>query len=247
MKVVKAAHLTFAYGQGEHKHQVFDDISFEVTSKETVGIIGCNGVGKSTLLKLLVGIELSYGGSLSVCEMEMNRKTLKKIRSRAGYVFQDSDSQLFMNTVREDVGFAPLNYGMTAGQVREQTERALKKVHMEEMADRRIYQLSGGEKKLAAIATVLVMEPEVIIMDEPSLALDPANRQNLINVLNEMDTAKVIASHDLDFIYDTCRRTILLYHGGILADGLTEDILTDEALLKSGGLMLPLSFCKRQN
>lgn len=124
----------------------------------------------------------------------------------------------------------------------ERTMEALKKVRMETQADRRIYQLSGGQKKLAAIATVLVMEPEVIIMDEPSVALDPVNRENLTNVLNALPTTRVIASHDLDFIYDTCERTVILHGGMLVADGRTEELLRDGDLLQGYGLRLPLTF-----
>lgn len=242
MDIINANHLTFAYGEGKKAHPVLKDLSLQVKNGETVGIVGCNGVGKSTLLRLLVGIELDYTGELSVCDMPVKRKNLSHIRKKAGYVFQDSESQLFMTTVKEDVCFAPLNYGMTREEAMQCTMEALKKVNMEDQADRRIYQLSGGQKKLAAIATVLVMEPEVLIMDEPSVALDPVNRENLTNVLNGLSTTKVIASHDLDFIYDTCKRTVIIHDGALAADGSTREILRDEALLRRYGLRLPLAF-----
>lgn len=245
MDIVNAKNLTFAYGKGNNAHPVLKGINLQIGAGETVGIVGCNGVGKSTLLKLLVGIELDYAGELSVCGMVMGKRELNNIRSKAGYVFQDSDSQLFMTTVKEDVCFAPLNYGMEREAAQKCTMEALKKVHMEDQADRRIYQLSGGQKKLAAIATVLVMEPEVLIMDEPSVALDPVNRENLINVLNALTTTKLIASHDLDFIYDTCERTVMLYDGEIVADGRTRELLRDEPLLRRYGMRLPLSFRRR--
>lgn len=242
MDIIHADNLTFSYGTGKNAHPVLKNLSLRIKSGETVGIVGCNGVGKSTFLKLLVGIECGYTGALAVCGMPVEGRYLSQIREKAGYIFQDSESQLFMTTVREDVCFAPLNYGMTRETAMQRTMEALKKVHMEQQADRRIYQLSGGEKKLAAIATVLVMEPEVLLMDEPSVALDPVNRENLIGVLNGLSTTKVIASHDLDFIYDTCARTVVLYDGQVVADGSTRVILQDKASLEKYGLRLPLSF-----
>lgn len=242
-EIIKTEQLSFAYSP-DAAGKVLKELSFTVHTGEQVGIIGCNGVGKSTLLKLLLGIELSYEGTLLVCGMAMEKKNLEKIRRHAGYVFQDSDSQLFMPTVFEDVCFAPLNYGCLAEEAKQRAMAALKSVHGEALAPKRAYQLSGGEKKLAAIAGVLAMEPELLVMDEPSAALDPANRKRLADVLCGLPAAKVIASHDLDFIYDTCDRVILLCDGKIAADGEAKAILRDEALLKANGLMLPLSFSR---
>lgn len=246
MDIVNADNLSFSYKGDRHAHPVLKNLRLRVEAGETVGIVGCNGVGKSTLLRLLVGMEPDYTGELSVCGMTVNKRNLKDIRKKAGYVFQDSESQLFMNTVREDVCFAPINYGMTKEEAMRCVMDALERVHMAEQADRKIYQLSGGQKKLAAIATVLVMEPEVLIMDEPSVALDPVNRENLIDVLNALSTTKMIAGHDLDFIYDTCERTVILYDGAIAGDGRTTELLQDEELLRRYGLRLPLSL-RRQS
>ncbi|MDE5965575.1 MAG: energy-coupling factor ABC transporter ATP-binding protein [Lachnospiraceae bacterium] len=243
-EIIKTEQLSFAYSPEAAAGKVLKELSFTVHTGERVGIIGCNGVGKSTLLKLLLGIELSYEGELFICGLAMEKKNLAEIRRHAGYVFQDSDSQLFMATVFEDVCFAPLNYGCSAEEAEHRAMTALKSVHGEALAQKRAYQLSGGEKKLAAIAGVLAMEPELLVMDEPSAALDPANRQRLVDVLLGLPAAKVIASHDLDFIYDTCDRAILLCDGRIAADGEAKDILRDEALLKANGLMLPLSFSR---
>ena len=147
-----------------------------------------------------------------------------------------------MSTVFDDVAFAPRNYGMSEAEVNEKTMEALKVVHIEQLKDKQIYKLSGGEKKLASIATILSTEPDVILMDEPSVALDPKNRRNLINILNQLNQAKIIASHDLNMIMDTCERTILLSDGKIIKDGNTKEILLDKELMEESGLELPLGY-----
>ena len=147
-----------------------------------------------------------------------------------------------MSTVFDDVAFAPRNYGMSEAEVNEKTMEALKVVHIEQLKDKQIYKLSGGEKKLASIATILSTEPDVILMDEPSVALDPKNRRNLINILNQLNQAKIIASHDLNMIMDTCERTILLSDGKAIKDGNTKEILLDKELMEESGLELPLGY-----
>ena len=147
-----------------------------------------------------------------------------------------------MSTVFYDVSFATRNYGMSEAEVNEKTMEALKVVHIEQLKDKQIYKLSGGEKKLASIATILSTEPDVILMDEPSVALDPKNRRNLINILNRLNQAKIIASHDLNMIMDTCERTILLSDGKIIKDGNTKEILLDKELMEESGLELPLGY-----
>ena len=163
-----------------------------------------------------------------------------KLLQHIGYVFQDSDSQLFLSTVEDDVAFGPQNYGLSDSEVERRVKNALEKVHITELRKKYTHKLSGGEKKLAAIATILAMEPYIIIMDEPSIALDPRNRKNLISILNEIKSLKLITSHDLDFIMDTCTRVILLDNGTVIADGKREEILGNEELLLSHGLELPL-------
>ena len=203
---------------------------------------GNSGVGKSTLLKLLVGILPMQQGTLEVAGLAMQRENLASIRRKVGYIFQDSDSQLFMPTVAADVAFAAQNYGYPTEEVAARTHRALQQVHIEDCADRPVYRLSGGQKKLASIAGILTLDPELILMDEPSAALDPKNRRNLIEILRGLPCAMLIASHDLDFIYDTCDRVVLLYKGRIAADGPAEEILHDGALLADCDLELPLRF-----
>lgn len=238
---IEISDLTFEY---EPDTPVLDHISLSAGEHESVGIIGANGAGKSTLLKLLVGLHLNFKGSIRVEEIPLKKETLSRVRERIGYVFQDSESQLFMTTVREDVAFAPENYGLPEEEVDRRVERALEQVHIGHLRDKSIYRLSGGEKKLVSIATILSMTPDIILMDEPTIALDPKNRRNLIRVVNEFGHLKMIASHDLDFILDTCSRTILLDQGRIIKDGPSEEILTDRDLLEAHGLELPLSMSR---
>ncbi len=174
-------------------------------------------------------------------EIPVEKQTLPQIRERIGYVFQDSDSQLFMSTAYEDMAFAPRNYGLPEKEVELRVSKALEAVGATYLRDRQIYKMSGGEKKLVSIATILSMTPDIILMDEPSVALDPRNRRNLIRILNSFDHLKIIASHDLDLILDTCERTILMADGKIISDGPTKEILSNKELLEANGLELPLS------
>lgn len=238
MNDIRIENLTFAYSNGIW---AIHDVSAIINKGENVGLIGANGAGKSTLLKLLVGLVGDYQGNISLCGLAVEKKNLTDIRAKIGYVFQDSESQLFLSTVYEDVAFGPRNYGYREEEVNRRVMDALRKVHLEELKDRHIYRMSGGQKKLASIATILSMEPEVMLLDEPSIALDPRNRRTLIHILNEMKETKIIASHDLDMIWDTCERTILLSEGKVIKDGKTAEILSDRKLLEENGLELPLS------
>ena len=237
--IISVSDLSFGY---DSKRKVLENINFQLKKGESVGLVGANGVGKSTLLRILVGLNTGFQGDVMVNNIPLEKKNLKTIRKNVGYVFQDADSQLFMSTVFDDVAFAPRNYGMSEAEVNEKTMEALKVVHIEQLKDKQIYKLSGGEKKLAYIATILSTEPDVILMDEPSVALDPKNRRNLINILNQLNQAKIIASHDLNMIMDTCERTILLSDGKIIKDGNTKEILLDKELMEESGLELPLGY-----
>ena len=234
---VEIKNLSFRY---EGEREILKNISFFAGERDSIGLVGANGVGKSTLLKLLVGLHLNYSGSIRIEEIPVHKDTLPQIRERIGYVFQDSDSQLFMPTAYEDIAFAPRNYGLPAEEVEKRVEHALKLVGVPHLRDRQTFKMSGGEKKLVSIATILSMTPDIILLDEPSIALDPRNRKNLIHILNSFEHLKIIASHDLDMILDTCERTILMADGAIVCDGPTKDILTNKALLEENGLELPL-------
>ena len=257
--LLQAENLFFSYEPGKpddgkapedkekinKKNFILQGLTFSLSEGETVGLVGANGAGKSTLLRLLVGLHLSYQGSLTIKGLPLEKKNLPSIRKSIGYVFQDSESQLFMNRVEEDVSFGPRNYGYPEDEVKKRTEKALEAVGITHLREKSIYKLSGGEKKLASIATILSLSPELLLLDEPSAALDPRNRRQLIKILNGLPAAKLIASHDLDFILDTCERTILLGEGRIIADGKSYDILTQEDLLLEHGLELPLSLSRK--
>lgn len=238
---ISVENVSFSYKENQI---ALKNISFEAHETDSIGIIGANGAGKSTLLKLLVGLNLGFTGSIRVEEIPLEKKMLAKIREKIGYVFQDSDNQLFMTTVEQDVAFAPRNYGFGKEEVSRRVDYALKKVNAEKIRSKNIYELSGGEKKLASIATILSMTPDIILMDEPSISLDPKNRRNLINILNDFAHLKIITSHDLDFVWDTCTRVILMNDGQIVADGKTEEILCNKELLEENSLELPLSLSR---
>jgi cobalt/nickel transport system ATP-binding protein len=239
---IHVEHMNFGYETGK---EILKDISFEAHGATSIGLVGANGVGKSTFLKLFVGLNLDFTGKIQVDGLDVKQENLPNIRQKIGYVFQDSDSQLFMSTAYEDIAFAPRNYGLSEAEVAKRVNQALDMVGIDYLKDKQIYKMSGGEKKLVSIATILSMTPDIILMDEPSIALDPRNRRNLINILNSLDKLKIIASHDLDMILDTCERTILMSHGRIIRDGDTREILSDKKLLDENGLELPLSLLNK--
>lgn len=236
---LEVRNLYFSYPDGR---EAVKNASFTVYHGEAVGLIGANGAGKSTLLMLLVGLLSPSRGEVLVGDVRLTKKTLPAIRQRLGFVFQNPDDQLFMPTVYDDVAFGPRNYGLDEDEVKLRVERALEMVGISHLRDRAPFRLSGGEKRIAAIASVLSMQPDILIMDEPTSALDPKSRRKVINLLKSFDHTKIIASHDLDMVLETCRRVIVLREGEIIADGTTEEILFNEDLLESCGLEIPFSF-----
>ncbi len=237
-KVISIEQASFAYEKGQ---QILSDLSLEIHQGESVGLIGANGTGKSTLMKMLTGL-LGHQGKIEVLGMEVEKKNLAEIRKKLGFVFQDSDSQLFMPTVYDDIAFAPRNYGMSKEEVERRVDEALSRAEIPHLKFKQNYKMSGGEKRMACIAVIMAMQPEIILLDEPSITLDPYNRRTLINNLNEMPETKLIASHDLDMIYETCERVILMGQTGIRADGPAEEILRNRELLESCHLELPFCF-----
>ena len=229
--------VSFSYEPGT---PVIDNLSFHIRKGETVGLIGANGAGKSTIMKLMLGL-LPAQGEILVEGMPVTKQNLSVIRQKIGFVLQDSDNQMFMPTVYEDMIFGPRNYGLTREEADARVDRVLKELGLESLKYRHNHKISGGEKRMAAIATILAMEPEMIVMDEPSTALDPVNRRRVISTINSRKETKLIASHDLDMILDTCQRVILLNHGRIVADGEAETVLRDRALLEANRMELP--FC----
>ena len=234
--MIEFRNVSFAYG----KTPVVENLSFAIKKGETVGLIGANGAGKSTIMKLMLGL-LSGSGEILVDGLAVNKGNLSQIRRKIGFVLQDSDNQMFMPTVYEDMIFGPRNYGLSKEEADRKVDAVLEQLGLQALKHRHNHTISGGEKRMAAIATILAMEPEMILMDEPSTALDPVNRRTVINTINRLPQTKLIASHDLDMILDTCQRVVLLSHGSIVADGDAEAILRDKTLLEANRMELP--FC----
>ena len=237
MKMIEFQNVSFSYENGR---PVVEDLSFSIGRGETVGLIGANGAGKSTIMKLLLGL-VTGEGKITVDGLPMEKRNLPAIRQKIGFVLQDSDNQMFMPTVYEDMIFGPRNYGLSKEETERRVDEVLRQLGLQDLKHRYNHKISGGEKRMAAIATILAMEPEAILMDEPSTALDPVNRRTVINTIRGLPQTKLIASHDLDMILDTCQRVILLGSGKIVADGDAETILRDKELLEANRMELP--FC----
>lgn len=236
--------LGFTYPDGT---VALSDISFEVVHGESVAIVGANGAGKSTLLLNLNGVLLPTAGRVIVGDLPVTRQTLPNVRRTVGTVFQDPDDQLFMPTVFDDVAFGPLNLGMPEAECRARVQACLEQVGAWHLKDRPPHRLSGGEKRRAAVAAVLAMSPDILLLDEPSTGLDPRGRRQVISLLHGFTHTKVVVTHDLDLVLDLCPRTIILHQGKIAADGPSRSLLADEALLERCSLESPagLRACPR--
>ncbi len=218
-----------------------ENVSFRIGAGEQVGLIGANGAGKSTLMKLALGLLRPTAGKIYVDGTELTSENLPEVRKSLGYVLQDSDNQMFMPKVIDDMVFGPMNYGFTREPAEKKAREVAAALGVEFLLERHNHRISGGEKRMAAIATILAMEPKAMLMDEPSAALDPKNRRQVINTLNRLPQTKLIASHDLDMILETCDRVLLLSHGTLLADGKAGQVLRNREMLENCGLELP--FC----
>lgn len=228
--------VSFAYPDG---HLALNNVSAQLQKGEKVALVGPNGAGKSTLLVHLNGIVEKQKGQLAICGMEVAKQNLGKIRALVGLVFQSPDDQLFSPTVYDDVAFGPIYQGLPTNEVHTRVIEALQKVHMEDYAGRVSHHLSVGEKKRIAIATVLSMNPEILVLDEPSAGLDPRARRTLINLLKELPQTMIVATHDLPMVKELLPRTIIMDRGEIVADGNTSQILSDIDLLTAHGLEMP--------
>jgi cobalt/nickel transport system ATP-binding protein len=232
---VHARGVRFSYPDGR---LALDGVDLHVTHGERVAVLGPNGAGKTTLMLHLNGL-LTGAGELEVAGVDVGRGTLRELRARVGLVFQDPDDQLFMPTVREDVAFGPLNQGLDARAAAARVDDALAAVRMAHAADRAPHQLSMGERRRVAIATVLSMRPHLLVLDEPSANLDPRARRELLDVLAEIERTLLIVTHDLAFAGELCERAVILAAGRIVADGPCRDVLGDAALLARHDLELP--------
>jgi energy-coupling factor transporter ATP-binding protein EcfA2 len=224
--------LSFAYPDGR---QALRDLTLNVRSGDKVALVGPNGAGKSTLLLHLNGI-LRGEGSVRVLGYEVAEPHLARVRAYVGLVFQDPDDQLFSPTVFDDVAYGPLYAGLPRDAIVQRVETALNQVGLDGFADRFSHHLSVGEKKRAAIATVLAMDPSVLALDEPSAGLDPRSRRRLIELLQQLPQTMLAATHDMRLVAEVFSRTVVLDSGRVVADGATGDILSDETLLKAHGL-----------
>ena len=242
MYMIEFQNVDFSY---EKDRKVLHDMSFSIGRGESVGLIGANGAGKSTIMKLLLGLLGPDSGKVLIDGIEVKKDTLGDIRAKLGFVLQNSDNQMFMPTVYEDMIFGPLNYGLPREEADRRVDEVLGRLGLEYLKNRYNHKISGGEKRMAAIATILAMEPEAILMDEPTSALDPYNRRIVINTIKGLPQTRLIASHDLDMILDTCDRVILISGGRIAADGPVREILTDRELLEANRMELPFCFADR--
>jgi cobalt/nickel transport system ATP-binding protein len=234
--------LAFAYPDG---NQALFGVNLRVERGERVALLGPNGAGKTTLVMHMNGIHPAEHGSVSVAGEVIDTKDkdlLRRIRGKVGVVFQDPDDQLFMPTVGEDVAFGPYNAGLRGPELEDAVKNALDLVGMYEFLDRPPHHLSFGQRRRVAVATVLAMKPEILVMDEPSSNLDPASRRELADIVRSLDVTLLMVTHDLPFAYELCERSVILSGGVIVADGSTESILKNSDLLSANRLELPKGF-----
>lgn len=242
--VLALKQVAFAYPDG---HQALFGVDLSIKRGERVALLGPNGAGKTTLVMHLNGILQAGHGEVVVAGLKVDsgKETLKEIRRRVGIVFQDPDDQLFMPTVFEDVAFGPKNLGLSASEIETLVDKALSDVGMLEFKDRAPHHLSFGQRRRVALATVLVMQPEILILDEPSSNLDPASRRELSEILQRLDITLLMVTHDLPYALELCERSLILSGGVIAADGKTLDVLTDDVLMRKHRLELPFGFDPR--
>lgn len=224
--------LTVSYPDGT---EAVSGLDFELRGGESVALIGANGAGKTSLLLALVGI-LPFSGSIEADGIRLCKKTLADVRRGVGLVFQNPDDQLFMPTIFEDAAFGPRNLGFSEDECAKRAERALRELNVSHLRDRSPMKLSGGEKRAAAIASILSMEPSYLLFDEPTAFLDPRARRNLIGILQKLPQAKLVATHDLHFAAETCGRAILLKEGALFADGSPGELFGDKGVMEGCGV-----------
>ena len=231
--------LAYAYPDG---HQALFGVDLQVQPGERVALLGPNGAGKTTLVLHLNGILTAGAGSVTVGGLPVTPRNVAEIRRRVGIVFQDPDDQLFLGTVRQDVAFGPANLGVRGAALDRRVLVALDRVGMADFVDRPPHHLSFGQRRRVAVATVLAMEPEILVLDEPSSNLDPASRRELAEIVTALDVPLLMVTHDLPYALQLCPRSVVLSDGVVVADGPTYDVLTDDALMRAHRLELPFGF-----
>ena len=236
--IVEIKGLSHVYPDGT---EAVRDVSLRITHGESVAIVGANGAGKSTLLHHLNGYLAPTSGIVRIGDYPLTSDTMREVRRTVGMIFQDPDDQLFMPTIYDDVAFGPFNLGLPRDEVERRVREALERLGIIHLKDKPPFKLSAGEKRRAAIATVLSMTPDILVLDEPTTGLDPLGRRQIIAILKEFTHTKIIATHDLDLVLDLCPRTIVLNNGQVRSDGLTLEIFRDDELLAECHLERPLS------
>ena len=234
--------LAYAYPDG---HQALYGVDLHVHAGERVALLGPNGAGKTTLVLHLNGILTAGAGTVAVSGLPVEKAHLQEIRRRVGIVFQDPDDQLFMGSVRADVAFGPANLGVKGPALERRVMDALDRVGMADFADRPPHHLSFGQRRRVAVATVLAMEPEILVLDEPSSNLDPASRREHADIQRSLEVTVLMVTHDLPYALELCPRSVVLSGGTVVADGTTYDVLTDDALMRAHRLELPFGFDPR--
>ncbi|MFC7381970.1 energy-coupling factor ABC transporter ATP-binding protein [Sphaerisporangium rhizosphaerae] len=236
---LRVSELAYAYPDGT---QALYGVDLTIGRGERVALLGPNGAGKTTLVMHLNGILTAGHGEVEVAGLPVRKDNLGEIRRRVGLVFQDPDDQLFMPTVREDVAFGPANMGVRGFELELRVNEALAQVGLPDIADRPPHHLSFGQRRRVAVATVLAMRPEILVLDEPSSNLDPASRRELAEILRSLDVTVLMVTHDLPYALELCERSLILSDGVIAADAPTREILADPDLLAAHRLELPFGF-----
>ncbi len=240
--IVEFKDVHFSYPDGT---AALKGLSLRITHGESVGIVGANGSGKSTMLMHTNGHLMPQKGTVTIGDSVLDSKSRQEVRKKVGLIFQNPDDQLFMPTVFDDVAFGPLNLGLRPDRVRESVRGALETVGCSDLADKPPHHLSAGQKSAVAIACVIAMQPDILVMDEPASHLDPKSRRALINLLRHFHHTKIMASHDLDLILDVCERCVIIREGRVVADGPSKEMLSNRRLLEENNLELPLSLQRR--
>ncbi len=231
--------LSFSYGKDQ---KVLDQVSFEIHLGETVGLVGPNGAGKTTLFLCLSGVCRGTKGMITIAGLDPSASSSRrKLPSKVGIVFQDSDDQIINASVRDEVAFGPLNLGIAKEETQQRVSEALTSVGLEGYEDKVPFHLSGGEKRRVALAGVLAMKPEILLLDEPTMFLDPRGRRELIGLLSTLPATKILATHDLEMVLEICEKVLLLDDGQLVASGKPRELLANASLMEAHGLEVPYS------